>query len=45
MCGFIISISKNKIDSKDFSKAFREIINRGPDTQKIGSFKKNNLFF
>ena len=45
MCGFLISINKNKIKKKDFAKAFREIINRGPDVQKIGSFKKNNLFF
>jgi asparagine synthase (glutamine-hydrolysing) len=45
MCGFIISITKKKIEKKLFSMAFKEIIHRGPDNQTIDSFKHNNLYF
>lgn len=45
MCGFLISINKKKIDKNSFSKAFKKMINRGPDSQKEGSFEHNGLFF
>ena len=45
MCGFLISINKTKIDKNSFSKAFKKMINRGPDSQKEGSFEHNGLFF
>ena len=34
MCGFLIVISKKKIDKKKFNKSFKEIYHRGPDNKK-----------
>lgn len=47
MCGYLLSISKKKINNSRWNKAFLSIKHRGPDNSKIRFFKSKlyNLNF
>lgn len=43
MCGFLLIISKTKIDKQKFNNSFEKIYHRGPDNQKKIFLKQKNF--
>ena len=43
MCGYLLSVTKQKINNSKWNKSFLSIKHRGPDSSKI-KFYKNKLF-
>ena len=43
MCGFLVSISNNKISPLLWEQAFDSLQHRGPDSKKVKLFNNNSL--